>query len=151
MFCRYLERWQLVPDGEEIITPYGQLLPVLAAGMPAMLKVTSLEKRSTALMDWRGGEGAARVLARSDDALLLMERATGGRSLVQVLHDTGDGGEPDRLRGGGQAPRSQSPSSARPYPARRVVQTAGGYGHGSGRCAGSLGESGSRVAGILGR
>ena len=89
MFSRYLERWQLVPDGGEIVTPYGQLLPVLVAGQPAMLKITGLEKRGAALMDWWNGEGAARVLARSEDALL-MERATKGRSLVQVVRTAGD-------------------------------------------------------------
>ena len=89
MFNRYLERWQLVPDGEEIITPSGRLLPVLVAGKPAMLKVTGLEKHSATLMDWWNGEGAARVLVRSDDALL-MERATSGRSLVQVVRNAGD-------------------------------------------------------------
>ena len=89
MFSRYLERWQLVPDGKEIITPYGQLLPVLVAGLPAMLKVTTLEKRSAILMNWWGGEGAARLLAQSDDAIL-MERATSNRSLIQVVRDSGD-------------------------------------------------------------
>lgn len=89
MFNRYLERWQLVPDGKEIVTPYGQLLPVLVAGKPAMLKVAGSEKHSATLMDWWNGEGAARLLAHGDDALLI-ERATSGRSLVQVVRNAGD-------------------------------------------------------------
>lgn len=116
MFSRHLHRWQLVPDGMEIITPYGRLLPVLAAGLPAMLKVTTLEVRSAALMNWWGGEGAARLLAQSDDAILI-ERATSNRSLVQVVRHGGDD-EASRIACAVvaklHAPRVQPPPSLTP-------------------------------------
>ncbi len=90
-FRDYLVRWQLIPDGGEIITPTGRLLPVRAKGRAAMLKVTTWkeEKRGESLLEWRDGAGAARVLARADRALL-MERAGGGRSLVGLVRQGRD-------------------------------------------------------------
>lgn len=82
MFESCLARWGLVPDGAPIATPAARLLPVLKDGEPAMLKLShhAEERRGAMLMEWWGGEGAARVLARDGDALL-MERATGPASL----------------------------------------------------------------------
>jgi streptomycin 6-kinase len=79
----YLDRWQLVPDGAVIITPAARLLPVRRGTMPTMLKVVTLDeaKRGVDLLAWWDGQGAARVYERDGDALL-MERALGGRSLV---------------------------------------------------------------------
>lgn len=92
MFRDYLQRWNLVPDGEAIVTSTSQLLPVRADGAPAMLKVVTLneEKRGGQLLEWWDGHGAARVLARADNAVLL-ERAE-GRSLAQLVR----GGEDDQ-------------------------------------------------------
>lgn len=85
MFDSYLSRWDLVPDGAPIVTHSGRLLPVRRAGTPAMLKLaTEAEERlGGALMAWWDGEGAARVLARDEDALLL-ERAEGVASLAEM-------------------------------------------------------------------
>jgi streptomycin 6-kinase len=85
VFEPYLRRWDLTPDGEPIVTHSSRLLPVRSGGAPAMLKFTTEpEERSGAhIMVWWAGEGAARVLAHDGDALL-MERATGERSLTEM-------------------------------------------------------------------
>lgn len=80
MFSVYLVRWNLIPDGEAIITSTSQLLPVrLGSGVPAMLKIAVVEEEQRAgqLMRWWAGQGAACVLAH-DDAALLLERAQDG-------------------------------------------------------------------------
>ncbi len=84
----YLRKWGLTPAGELIVTHTSQLLPVLSQGSPAMLKVTDDpdEKHGHLLMRWWAGEGAARVLAYDDGAILL-ERATGSGSLVALAND----------------------------------------------------------------
>lgn len=81
----WLARWQIIPDGAPFATHTSVLLPVLAADQPAMLKVATApeEERGAAILAWWGGEGAARVLALEGEALL-MERATGARSLVRM-------------------------------------------------------------------
>jgi streptomycin 6-kinase len=91
MFDAYVSRWNLVPDGNPIITRSGHLLPVRAGGEPAMLKLaTEAEERlGGVLMEWWDGDGAARVLARTHDALLL-ERAEGGQSLTAMAHSGRD-------------------------------------------------------------
>ncbi|MDP1837094.1 MAG: aminoglycoside phosphotransferase family protein [Reyranella sp.] len=80
-----MARWGLVTDGREIITPSSVLLPVRCNGMPAMLKLAheQEERRGGRLMAWWSGDGAARVLAE-DDGVLLLERATGPRSLAAM-------------------------------------------------------------------
>src|SRR4029079_7379203 len=87
----HLARWDLVPDGEPIKTPSSLLLAVRHNGVPAMLKIAreDEERRGGALMAWWEGDGAAKVLARHGDALLL-ERATGPRSLVAMVTDGQD-------------------------------------------------------------
>jgi streptomycin 6-kinase len=84
-FAEYVTRWDLVPDGEPIVTPTSQLLPVRRNGEPAMLKIAThiAEQRGGRLMAWWNGDGAARVLAHDESALLL-ERATGNRSLSEM-------------------------------------------------------------------
>jgi streptomycin 6-kinase len=81
----HLARWDLVPDGEPVETRSSLLLPVRHNGEPAMLKVAreEEERRGGALMVWWNGDGAARVLARHDPALLL-ERANGPCSLAAM-------------------------------------------------------------------
>jgi streptomycin 6-kinase len=87
----HLARWDLTLDGAPITTASSRLLPVRHRGRPAMLKLaTHAEERwGAGLMVWWGGEGAARVLAHEGDALLL-ERAMGQRSLVQMARDGHD-------------------------------------------------------------
>lgn len=86
-FQSWLDLWNLVPDGEAFTTPVtgSWLLPVRLADRPAILKVASApeEIAGGALMEWWGGEGAALVLARQGEALLL-ERAEGVRSLAEM-------------------------------------------------------------------
>ncbi|HEX3407081.1 MAG TPA: aminoglycoside phosphotransferase family protein [Caulobacteraceae bacterium] len=92
VFAPWLKRWRLTPDGAAFSSLAGRLLPVRQAGAAAILKVSQSEEeiRGGALMEWWGGDGAARVLAREGDALLL-ERATGARSLAEMAR----GGEDD--------------------------------------------------------
>jgi streptomycin 6-kinase len=84
-FDDYLARWGLTPDGAPIATRSSDLLPVRRARVPAMLKIAreAEERRGGLLMSWWGGDGAARVLAQ-DGAALLLERATGQGSLVEM-------------------------------------------------------------------
>jgi streptomycin 6-kinase len=86
MFSDYLERWQLTPDGDPIITPTSRLLPVRRGGHPAMLKVAvhPEERRGNRLMTRWNGNGAARVLVHDGDAIL-MERALPELSLAELV------------------------------------------------------------------
>ncbi|AWQ04288.1 APH(6) family putative aminoglycoside O-phosphotransferase [Bordetella bronchiseptica] len=80
----YLRRWSLAIDGQPVETPAACLAPVSWRGQRAMLKVSASaeEARGYDLLEWWGGQGAARVLARAGPAIL-MERADGPRSLAQ--------------------------------------------------------------------
>lgn len=91
MFQSHLIRWGLVPDGPAITTHAAHLLPVLRGGEPAMLKLSHEvdERLGGVLMEWWNGEGAARVLARDADAILL-ERATGPASLADMARQGQD-------------------------------------------------------------
>jgi streptomycin 6-kinase len=91
MFEAYLRRWDLVPDGAPIMTRTARLLPVSRNGAPAMLKLSfeQEERLGGVLMEWWAGDGAARVFARDDDALLL-ERATGKASLTHFARSGRD-------------------------------------------------------------
>jgi streptomycin 6-kinase len=92
MFERYIQHWNLDVDGEPIITKFSTLLPVRVTGEPAMLKILKHDEERTGsqVLAWWNGEGAVRVLGRLDDCLLL-ERATGERSLAEMAR----GGEDD--------------------------------------------------------
>lgn len=92
MFEDYVHLWRLIPDGEPLVTATSGLLPVRFRGMPAMLKIALLdeEKRGGHLMRWWDGDGAAKVLAHTDDAIL-MERAAN----VLQLADMARNGEDD--------------------------------------------------------
>ncbi|ABR82218.1 aminoglycoside phosphotransferase family protein [Pseudomonas paraeruginosa] len=85
-FSPYLERWALQPDGAPFATHSSHLLPVRHRGAPAMLKIACAEEErfGHVLLNWWDGQGAARVLAHDEQALL-MERATGTRSLLQMV------------------------------------------------------------------
>lgn len=88
MFTQYVVEWDLIPDGNPIRTHSSRLLPVRQHGVPAILKVTQEdeERAGGRLMVWWNGDGTARVLAHDGDALLL-ERAEGPRSLVEMSRD----------------------------------------------------------------
>jgi streptomycin 6-kinase len=82
----HIEKWMLVPDGAEIETPSSWLLRVKHQSTPAMLKTykpTSDEHNGTDYLKYIDGEGAVRILA-ADDSALLMERASGTRSLTNM-------------------------------------------------------------------
>ncbi|MGL4286160.1 MAG: aminoglycoside phosphotransferase family protein [Phreatobacter sp.] len=90
-FQPYLSRWGLTADGAPFATRSSRLLPVLHEGRPAMLKIAveAEERTGGRLMVWWDGDGAARVFAHDDHALL-MERATGDErlaALVRAGHD----------------------------------------------------------------
>lgn len=87
----WLARWKLEADGEPLKTHSSLLLPVRRAGVPAILKVAHEpeERRGSRLMAWWNGDGAARVLAE-EDGVLLLERATGPRSLAAMARMGGD-------------------------------------------------------------
>jgi streptomycin 6-kinase len=90
-FTKHITRWGLVPDGDPISTHSSDLLPALRDGLPVMLKIArpKEEQDGALLMHWWGGRGAARVLELEGDALL-MERATGPKSLNAMVRDGND-------------------------------------------------------------
>ncbi len=87
MFDAHLARWGLIADGEPIATHSSDLLPVRRDGLPAMLKIAREDEECWGwlALDYWGGDGAARVLAREGHALLL-ERAMGPLSLSRMVH-----------------------------------------------------------------
>ena len=91
VFKPWIETWNLTPDGDGFASLAGHLLPVRHAGAAAMLKVTHEpeEIAGGALMAWWGGDGAARVLARDGEALLL-ERALGPDRLSDMARNGRD-------------------------------------------------------------
>ena len=109
-FQPWIGLWRLTPDGAPFETRFGsKLIPVIVDGQPAMLKIASgeEERRGADILKWFAGEGAVRVLAH-DDPALLMERATGPRSLAAMARS----GEDD------EAMRILCRAAARLYEAR---------------------------------
>lgn len=90
-FDRHLDAWALSADGAPIHTPGSDLLPVRRGGEAAMLKIPrdAEEKHGALMLRWWDGDGAARVLAHDDDALLI-ERACGPRSLRHMARNGED-------------------------------------------------------------
>jgi streptomycin 6-kinase len=90
-FGQYIQKWQLIRDGEPIVTPTSHLLPVRQQGRAAMLKIAveNDERAGNSVMVWWNGEGAAKVLAH-DESALLMERAEGRRSLAAMARNGED-------------------------------------------------------------
>jgi streptomycin 6-kinase len=85
-FEPWLGRWRLTPDGAPFQTRFGsKLLAVRAGRASAMLKIAfgEEERRGADILAWFAGEGAVRILAH-DDPALLMERAAGPRSLAAM-------------------------------------------------------------------
>ncbi len=94
IFEPWLIRWGLVPDGEPIRTHASHLLPVLEGGAPAMLKLPEVEdeRRGYLPLEYWSGNGAARLLARSEHGeAMLIERATGRRSLASMARSGAKG------------------------------------------------------------
>lgn len=84
--AEWLDRWRLSIDGAVFETATSTLAPAhTATGHAVMLKVShhDEERRGSALLAAWAGRGAARVLEHDGDAVL-MERATGPRSLVHL-------------------------------------------------------------------
>jgi streptomycin 6-kinase len=116
-FQRWIDLWDLTPDGEDFTTKFGSaLMPVLKDGAPAMLKVSAgeEERRGGALMAWWGGLGAAKVLA-ADDPAILLERLSGPQSLAAMARDGRDDEATAILcqaAAGLHAPRGRAPPSS---------------------------------------
>lgn len=87
----FLARWSLVPDGSLITTRSSWVVPVRFQSQSAMLKVARIpdEHAGYRLMSWWRGDGAARVLAATNGALL-MERAAGKQSLADMARSGQD-------------------------------------------------------------
>jgi len=88
----WLRRWRLRPDGDAMTTASSTLMPVRTSdGEPAMLKLAHTEEeiRGAHVLDALDGHGAARVLQRKAEAVLL-ERATGHRDLVRLVESGRD-------------------------------------------------------------
>lgn len=94
VFEPWLTRWGLVSDGEPIRTHASHLLPVLQGGAPAMLKLPDVEdeRRGYLPLEYWNGDGAARLLARSEQGeAMLIERAIGKRSLAAMARSGAEG------------------------------------------------------------
>ncbi len=91
MIDAHLDRWNLSADGVPFATPTSRLLSVRAGDVPAMLKLSLIEdeRRGGGLLEWWGGVGAARVMAREGDAILI-ERATGTECLGRMSREGRD-------------------------------------------------------------
>lgn len=111
----WLNRWGLVPDGAPVITPGSRLLPVRLQDVPAMLKIAvdAEEKFGALLMTWWAGDGAARVYAQHEEAMVL-ERAMGPRSLMHMALN-GEDDEASRILCAALA-RLHTPRAAAPAP-----------------------------------
>ena len=149
-FNGYLARWKLTPDGDPIVTRPSAILPVRWAGLPAVLKVATVEEeeRGVRLMSWWDGGGAAPVLRHGENALLLA-RACGGRSLA-AMAKAGNDDEASRIICGVVAklhakrsrPAPQLPSLGRWFaPLRPAADTHGGILRLSATVASALLES----------
>lgn len=114
MFDRFIQAWALQPDGEPVVTPSSHLLPVRWQSLPAMLKVATIaeEKRGGLLLQWWNGQGAAKVYASEDDAILL-ERAEGKRFLLSMAM-TGEDEAASRIIS--ETVATLHRPSAKPYP-----------------------------------
>jgi streptomycin 6-kinase len=90
-FVPWLARWELEPDGASFETPSSRLLPVRRAGTALMLKLSQAEEERFGglLLLWWNGDGAVRIIAHHDEALL-MERADGPISLAAMARGGGD-------------------------------------------------------------
>ncbi|WP_431279593.1 aminoglycoside phosphotransferase family protein [Leifsonia poae] len=92
LLAPWISRWALIPDGHAFATPSSVLQPVRFAGREAFLKVATVDEESAGgrVMVWWAGRGAATVLASEGDALVI-ERATGSRSLERLATASAEG------------------------------------------------------------
>jgi streptomycin 6-kinase len=132
----WMRLWNLTPAGEAFTTRWGSVLaPVLCEGRAAMLKFAPGEEEANgaALLEWLGGDGAARVYARQGPALVL-ERLSGPRSLAAMAR-SGDDAAAMRILARTaawlHAPRpTRPPASLVPLPVWFKALEAGGPGRG---------------------
>jgi streptomycin 6-kinase len=91
IFQTWLDAWDLIPDGEPFSSNWSQLLPVRRGETLLMLKAAMSEQEvaGSIALEWFDGEGAARVVARRDDALL-MERLFAPTGLADLAQTQGD-------------------------------------------------------------
>jgi streptomycin 6-kinase len=92
VFTRFLSLWHIEPDGVSFETSSSWLLPVKNKRTAAMLKVmkpSSDERNAAALLRYLDGKGAVRLYEAQENALLL-ERANGARSLMEMATAGGD-------------------------------------------------------------
>lgn len=97
--AEWLHRWHLSIDGAVFQTATSTLAPAqTATGEPVMLKLShhEEERRGSALLAAWAGRGAPRVLEHEGDAML-MERATGPRSLAHLSVSGSDAAATDVL------------------------------------------------------
>lgn len=95
----YLQLWNLVADGAEVETSSSWLFSVRRGEEAATLKVLkpgSDEGNAAPLLRYLDGHGAVRLLA-ADAHALLMERATGSRSLMAMALSGDDTGAAEIL------------------------------------------------------
>lgn len=95
----WLERWRLSLDGAVFQTETSTLAPAYTStGLAVMLKISHVdeERRGAELLAAWSGHGAARVLEHEGDAVL-MERATGPRSLAHLSVSGSDAAATDVL------------------------------------------------------
>lgn len=91
IFRPHLARWDLAPDGPAISTHSSRLLPVLRGNAPAMLKLPEVadERLGYLPLEYWNGDGPARLFARTESGdAILIERATGSRSLSAMARST---------------------------------------------------------------
>ncbi len=83
----------LVPAGQPIVTSGSRLLPVVRGAEPAMLKLPMGEHERLGYLplQYWNGDGAARLLAHTGNGdAMLIERATGARSLSAMARGGAD-------------------------------------------------------------
>jgi streptomycin 6-kinase len=99
--ARYVELWQLQPDGAPFDTPHSWHLAVRHDSKPAHLKIrksTSDEHLTASMLEYYGGRGAVRLIS-ADGPAVLMERACGMQSAWQMATEGNDDGAAGVLAG----------------------------------------------------
>jgi streptomycin 6-kinase len=86
LLTRYKTLWALTDDGESFSTHSSLLQPVIYENERCMIKIAMAEEeyRGNAMMNLMQGNGVAKVL-KYDGHAILMERATGGNSLLEMV------------------------------------------------------------------
>ncbi|WP_374570983.1 aminoglycoside phosphotransferase family protein [Phenylobacterium sp.] len=144
----WIERWRLEPDGEPFDSLNGRLAPVRFEGRAAMLKVgrSADEARGGRLLEWWNGQGAAPLLAREADAVLVA-RAEG--SDLAALARSGRDDEASAIIcdvvGALHRPRDLPPPEGLP-PLRSLFAKLLGAGHADPRLAQAARTAGELLA-----